>query len=123
MSASPALTGTVTFGGNAAIVNASGSTTGTTVLTLSSVFATAAYDGGEFLVKIENGVNLQIIKVILVTNGTDFYVTQYADVQTSTSLATVDFSITTGNVNILVTPVAGATGTTSVKAMGNLIAS
>ena len=122
LSASPALTGTVTFGGNAAIVTASGSTTGTSVLTLSSVFAAATYDGGEFLVKIKNGVNLEIIKIALVTNGTDFYITQYADVQSNASLATVDFSITTGNVNILVTPAVGATGTTSVKVMGNLVA-
>lgn len=120
---SAAFTGTVTFNSHAGIATASGSTTGTSVLTLSSVFATATYDGGEILVKIKNGSNLEILKIALVTNGTDFYVTQYADVQSSGPLATVDFSVTSGNVNILVTPVAGATGTTSVKVLANLIAS
>lgn len=121
-SASPALTGTVTFNADAGVVTASGSTTGTTALTLSSVFAAATYDGAEFTVKIKNGVNLEIIRVLVVTNGTDFYVTQYGDVQSNTALATIDFSITTGNVNLVITPVAGATGTTSVKAIGHVLA-
>ena len=121
-SASPALTGTTTFNAHAGIATASGSTTGTSVLTLSSLFGTATYDGGEVIVKIKNGANIEVLKIALVTNGTDFYVTQYADVQSSGSLATVDFSITTGNVNVLVTPVVGATGTTSVKVLANLVA-
>jgi hypothetical protein len=121
-SASPALTGTVTLNAIAGSVTASGSTTGTTALTLSTVYSVSTYTGGEFLVKAVNGTNLEIIKVLVISDGTNFYVTQYGDVQTSAALVTVDFSYTTTNVNMVVTPVAGATGTTSVKVAGTLLA-
>lgn len=122
LSASPALTGTVTLNAIAGSVTASGSTTGTTALTMSTVYSVSTYTGGEFIVKIVNGANIEIIKVLVISDGTNFYVTQYGDVQTSAALATVDFTYSTTNVNMVVTPVAGATGTTSVKVAGTLIA-
>ena len=122
LSASPALTGTVTLNAIAGSVTASGSTTGTTPLTMSTVYSVSTYTGGEFIVKSVNGSNIEIIKVLVISDGTNFYVTQYGDVQSSTALATVDFSYTSTNVNMVVTPVAGATGTTSVKVAGTLIA-
>lgn len=121
-SASPALTGTVTFGGNAGIVNASGSTTGTTALTLSSVYDRTVYNGGEFIVKATNGSNIEITKILVVTDGTNVYVTNYGDVFVSSSLVTVDFTYSTNNVNIVITPVAGTTGTTTAKVTGTLLA-
>jgi hypothetical protein len=119
---SPALTGTVTLNAIAGQVTASGSTTGTTALTLSTVYSSSTYTGGEFLVKAVNGSNIEIIKVLVISDGTNFYVTQYGDVSISSSLVDVDFSYSTANVDMVVTPVAGSTGTTSVKVSGTLIA-
>lgn len=120
---SPAINGTPTFGtGNSAIVNASGSTTGTTALTLSTVYASGTYNGGEFIIKATNSTNIEITKVLVITNGTDVYITTYGDVFVSANLVEIDFTYTGANVNMVVTPVAGTSGTTSVKVTGTLIA-
>ena len=113
--ASPALTGTPTINSIAGLVTASGSTTGTTALTLSTIYSSSTYSGGEFIVKATNGSNIEITKILVVTDGTNVYVTNYGDVYVSSSLITVDFSYSTTNVNMVVTPVAGTTGTTTVK--------
>jgi hypothetical protein len=118
-----ALTGTTTFGtGNSAIVNASGSTTGTTALTLSTVYASGTYNGGEFIIKATNSTNIEITKVLVITDGTNVYMTTYGDVFVTADLVSVDFTYTGANVNMVVTPVAGTTGTTTVKVTGTLIA-
>ena len=119
---SPALTGTPTINAVAGLVTASGSTTGTTALTLSTVYSSSTYNGGEFIVKATNGSNIEITKILVVTDGTNVYVTNYGDVFVTSSLVTVDFTYTTGNVNMVLTPVAGTTGTTSVKVSGTLLA-
>lgn len=120
---SPAINGTPTFGtGNSAIVNASGSTTGTTALTLSTIYASGTYNGGEFIVKATNSANIEIAKVLVITNGTDVFITTYGDVFVSANLVEIDFTYTGANVNMVVTPVAGTSGTTSVKVTGTLIA-
>jgi hypothetical protein len=114
---SPALTGTVTFGGNAGIVNASGS--GSSLFTLTSLFDKTVYNGGEFTVKLSDGTDFEIIRVLVVIKGTTFYVTQYGDVQSAGSLATVDFTLSTNNVNMTITP---AAGTITAKVVGILLA-
>ena len=106
----------------AAYIAKSGSTTGTTALTLSTIYNSATYNGGEFIVKATNGTNIEITKILVVTDGTNVYVTNYGDVYVSSSLVTVDFTYTTTNVNMVITPVAGTTGTTSVKVSGTLLA-
>jgi hypothetical protein len=120
--ASPALTGTPTVNSVAGIVTASGSTTGTTALTLSSIYPVATYNGGEFIIKATNSTNIEITKVLVITNGTDVYLTTYGDVFISSNLVEIDFSYTSGNVNMVVTPVAGTSGTTTVKVTGTLVA-
>ena len=113
---------TVTVNSIANIVTASGSTTGTTALTLSTVYASGTYNGGEFTIKATNSTNIEITKVLVITDGTNVYMTTYGDVYVSTALVTVDFTYTGANVNMVVTPVAGTTGTTSVKVTGTLLA-
>lgn len=120
--ASPALTGTPTVNSIAGIVTASGSTTGTTALTLSTVYASGTYNGGEFIIKATNSTNIEITKVLVITDGTNVYLTSYGDTYVSADLVNVDFTYTGANVNMVVTPVAGTTGTTSVKVTGTLLA-
>lgn len=106
----------------ASIVTSAGSTTGTTALTLTSLYSTASFDGGEFIVKATNSTNIEVTKVLVITDGTNVYMTTYGDVFVSSDLVTVDFSYTGSLVNIVVTPVAGTTGTTTVKVTGTLLA-
>jgi len=120
--ASPALTGTPTINSVAGLVTASGSTTGTTALTLSSVYSSSTYNGGEFIIKATNSTNIEITKVLVITDGSNVYITTYGDVFVSANLVDIDFTYTSTNVNMVVTPVAGTTGTTSVKVTGTLVA-
>lgn len=120
--ASPALTGTPTINSIAGLVTASGSTTGTTALTLSTVYASGTYNGGEFIIKATNSTNIEITKVLVITDGTNVYMTTYGDVFVSADLVNIDFTYTGANVNMVVTPVAGTTGTTTVKVTGTLVA-
>jgi hypothetical protein len=48
--------------------------------------------------------------------------TTYGDVFVSSDLVSIDFTYTGANVNMVVTPVAGTTGTTTVKVTGTLLA-
>lgn len=107
---------------NFTVVSASGSTTGTTALTLSTVYASGTYNGGEFIIKATNSTNIEITKVLVITDGTNVYMTTYGDVYVSADLVNVDFTYTGANVNMVVTPVAGTTGTTSIKVTGTLLA-
>jgi hypothetical protein len=120
--ASPALTGTPTINSIAGLVTASGSTTGTTALTLSTVYASGTYNGGEFIIKATNSTNIEITKVLVITDGTNVYMTTYGDVFVSADLVGIDFTYTGANVNMVITPVAGTTGTTTVKVTGTLVA-
>lgn len=120
--ASPALTGTPTLDSNAGFIAKSGSTTGTTALTLNSIYSVSTYNGGEFIIKATNASNIEITKVLAITDGTNVYLTTYGDVYVSADLVTVDFAYAGSNVNMVITPVAGTTGTTSVKVSGTLLA-
>lgn len=112
---------TATINSIANIVAATGSTTGTTALTLSTLFNSSTYNGGEFTIKATNGSNIEITKVLVIANGTDIYISTYGDVFVSTDLVNIDFTYTSTNVNMTVTPVAGTTGTTSVRVTGTLL--
>jgi hypothetical protein len=119
--ANVALTGTATLNSVAQWVTATGTgATNTAPYTSATLFNTSSYTGGEFIVKADNATDREIIKVLVVTKGTDFYVTQYGDVQTNGSLMSIDFSISTGNVAMVVTPT-NATAT-SIKITGTLLA-
>jgi hypothetical protein len=120
--ASPALTGTPTINSIAGIVTTSGSTTGTTALPLNTIYSSSTYNGGEFIIKATNSTNIEITNVLVITDGTNVYMTTYGDVFVSANLVSIDFTYTGANVNMIITPVAGTTGTTSVKVSGTLLA-
>jgi hypothetical protein len=121
--ASPALTGTPTINSIAGLVTASGSTTGTTALTLSNIYSNTAYDGGEFIIKATNGSNIEVTKVLVITNGTDVYMTTYGDVFVTSNLVEINLDYgTSPTTNMIITPVAGTSGTTTVKVVGTLLA-
>jgi hypothetical protein len=122
--ASPALTGTPTIDAYAGLIAKSGTTTGTTAITLGSIYPVATYNGGEFTIKATNGSNVEITKVLVITDGTNVYMTTYGDVFISSDLVTVDFTYTTApvHVNMVITPVANTSGTTTVKVTGTLLA-
>ncbi|CAB4242142.1 hypothetical protein UFOVP222_27 [uncultured Caudovirales phage] len=115
--ASPALTGTPTINSIAGLVTATGS--GSALFTMSSIFDKTVYNGGEFIVKLTDGTEFELIKVLVVIKGTTVYVSQYGDVMSSGSLGTIDFTLSTNNVNMTVTP---AAGTVTAKVTGTLIA-
>jgi hypothetical protein len=106
----------------ASIVTSAGSTTGTTALTLTSLYSSSLFDGGEFVIKATNSTNVEILKVLIITNGTDTYMTTYGDVWVTSDLVNVDFSYSGALVNMVITPVAGTSGTTTVKVTGTLLA-
>lgn len=126
--ASQTATGTYSATPNAAIkVDStvgiiSGSGSGSALFKLSNLFDKTAYNGAEFTVKMSNGTDFEIIRILVVIKGTTFYVTQYGDVQSNASIGTVDFELdatNTNNVNMTITP---ASGTVTAKMVGTLLA-
>ena len=63
-----------------------------------------------YIVQVQNSTNYQATSLLLIHDGTTVYLTEYARVQTSGSLATFDADISSGNIRLLVTP-AQATST------------
>jgi hypothetical protein len=123
--ASPALTGTPTINALGAIATSTFTTSGTTAGSSSTVFARSAYNGAEVTLKASNSTNLHIIKGLLLIDASDnVYLTQYGESQSGAQalIGTLDFTVTSGNVALTVTPASGVTGTTTYKAVFTLIA-
>jgi hypothetical protein len=122
---SPALTGTPTINALGAIATSTFTTSGTTPGSSSTVFARSAYNGAEVTLKASNSTNLHIIKGLLLIDTSDnVYLTQYGESQSGAQalIGTLDFTVTSGNVALTVTPASGVTGTTTYKAVFTLIA-
>jgi hypothetical protein len=122
--ASPALTGTPTINSIGAVATSTFTTSGTTAGTSSTIFSTATYTGAEIVIKAVNSTTIEIIKALVVIDSSgNVYNTQYANIQTGTQLiGTLDYTTTSGNFVISITPFAGTTGTTTYKAVLTLIA-
>ena len=67
-------------------------------------FATGDYATVKYLVQVTAGANVQASEVLLVQNGTDVMLTEYANVTTGGDLASITASIVGGNVRLEVTP-------------------
>jgi hypothetical protein len=66
------------------------------------------YNNAKYLVKITDDDNeLHIAEFLVATDGTDIFVTEYGITQSSSSLGTFAFDISSGNVRLLFTPVGG----------------
>lgn len=81
-----------------------------TSVTLSTVTQTAmvlgasgSYRSAELLVQITEGTKYHTTKINVIHDGTTAHMTEYATMFTSTSLATFDVNIASGNINLLAT--------------------
>jgi hypothetical protein len=82
-------------------------------------FAKASYRSAEYLVKIANGNNTDISKVLLTLDSSDnIAITEYGMVSTGSSLGTVSAGISGANVQLLVTT---ANNTSTVTVVGTLL--
>lgn len=82
-------------------------------------FAKADYRSAEYLVKIANGNNTDISKVLLTLDSSDnIAITEYGMVSTGSSLGSVSASISGANVQLLVTT---ANNTSVVTVVGTLL--
>jgi hypothetical protein len=83
-------------------------------------FAKASYRSAEYLVKIANGSNTDVSKVLLTLDSSDnIAITEYGMVSTGSSLGSVSASISGANVQLLVTT---ANNTSTVTVVGTLLA-
>jgi hypothetical protein len=83
-------------------------------------FAKADYRSAEYLVKIANGSNTDVSKVLLTLDSSDnIAITEYGMVSTGSSLGSVSASISGANVQLLVTT---ANNTSTVTVVGTLLA-
>ena len=82
-------------------------------------FAKADYRSAEYLVKIANGSNTDVSKVLLTLDSSDnIAITEYGMVSTGSSLGSVSASISGANVQLLVTT---ANNTSVVTVVGTLL--
>ena len=87
----------------AATTTATATTAAITQTAIAS-FSATTYGAAEVIITAKQGVNRHITKLLLTHNGTTAISTEYGTILTSTSLASFDVDITTGNVRILATP-------------------
>lgn len=67
-------------------------------------FSLATFRTAKYIVQMQNGSNYSVAEVLLVHDGTTVYTTEYARIDTSSSLGTIDADISSGLVRLLVTP-------------------
>ena len=123
----------VNYNSIAKSLSATASITGSTATVISGVsFATGTYSSAEYIVKTNYSTDSEISKVLVTVNypaagaQPNIYITEYSNVQSNTTLSSITATVTgsTSNwtVNLQVTPTA-ASGTTTVKVYGTLLAS
>ena len=91
-------------------------TTATTQVTVASYNATT-YDGVKAVVTADDGTNRSIAEILITHNGTTAIATEYAQLNTSTALATFDVDISGTDIRILATPAAATSTAFTVKAI------
>lgn len=65
-------------------------------------FAVSQYEAGELLVKIVQGSNFEVVKMLFVTNGTDVYTEEYGRIGSPTNV-TISANLASGSVTISAT--------------------
>lgn len=97
----------MTYGANG-ITHNHGITMGTSNTSTQAVdtFATTVYRTAKYVISVTDPVNsaYQSTEIMLLHDGTTTYTTEYATVNTGTSLATFSSDILAGNARLLVTP-------------------
>lgn len=79
-------------------------TSATTAGQVLDTFAAATYRSAKFLVQVTSGTAYQACEILVIHDGTDVTLVQYADIATGASLATFTADISSGNVRLLTTP-------------------
>jgi len=80
----------------------------------------SAYRSGEFLVKIANGSNTDISKILVTLDSSDnLAITEYGMVSTGSSLGSVTADVSGSNVRVMVTT---ANNTSTISVVGTLLA-
>ena len=80
-------------------------------------YAKATYDGVKAVVTADDGTNRSIAEILITHNGTTAIATEYAQLNTSTALATFDVDISGTDIRILATPAAATSTAFTVKAI------
>jgi hypothetical protein len=75
-------------------------------------FSTSSYRSAKYEIQMVSGTSYHVIEIRIIHNGTTVYMTQYGEMFTSSSLGTFDASITSGTLNLLLTPI---NTTTTIK--------
>ena len=79
-------------------------TTSTTSQVSIDAFPTTTYRSARYFVQLTSSTSHHIIELFMVHDGTTVSMAQYGEIFTGSSLGTFDASITTGTVNLLLTP-------------------
>ena len=80
-------------------------------------YAHATYDGVKAVITADDGTNRSITEILITHNGTTAIATEYAQLNTSTALATFDVDISGTDIRILATPAATTSTAFAVKAI------
>ena len=91
-------------------INTSSSQGATTIVTSSTgqialdSFSTSAFRSAKYFVQMTSGTAYHIIELNLVHDDTTAYLAQYGEIKTGSELGVFDATITTGTLNLLLTP-------------------
>ena len=75
----------------------------------------AIYSTLKYVIQIKSSNNYQACEILMMHDGTDVYLTQYANINSGAVLATFDADISSGNIRLLVTPVNANTTVKTVR--------
>ena len=89
-------------------------TAGTSTATTINTFAAATFVTGKYLVQIKQGANYHATEVLLLHAGGSVYLTEYGTVYNASIIGTIDANITGADVNLTLTPTAGAVAENTV---------
>ena len=91
-------------------------TTATTQVSIAE-YAHASFDGIKAVITADDGTNRSITEIVITHNGTTASATEYAQINTSSALATFDVDISGSDIRILATPAAATSTGFTVKAI------
>lgn len=94
---------------NGVITSSTLTTSATTANQVIASLAAATYRTLKVLIQVTSSTNYQSCELLLIHNGTIVQVTEYANLYTSSVLATFDADISSGNIRLLTTPVNAVT--------------
>jgi hypothetical protein len=103
--------------GSIAVQSNTFTTSSTSQVTVDS-FLTSTYRTAKYVAQMTSGSTYHSIEMLIIHDGTNVYMTQYAEINTGSSLGTFDATISSGILNLLFTP---TNATTTVSVMKNLI--